>query len=130
MLIKVTSIVPQNAFSLSSKDDELIMTSSGGFKRKRENSKIQNLEKFYHLMDVMMQGYVFVSVGAPAPYPEWGGRPDYGKVAGVRLQFSRAGKDAYLKWLRSLGNRLGEPGLGLLISRRRGGVILLVSFVV
>ena len=67
-------------------------------------------------MDVMMQGYVFVSVGAPAPYPEWGGRPDYGKVAGVRLQFSRAGKDAYLKWLRSLGNRLGEPGLGLLIS--------------
>ena len=34
----------------------------------------------------------------------------------MRLQFSRAGKDAYLKWLRSLGNRLGEPGLGLLIS--------------
>ena len=115
-LIKITSIVPQNAFSLSAKDDELIMTSSGGFKRKRENSKIQNLEKFYQLMEVMMQGYVFVSVGAPAPYPEWGGRPDYGKVAGTRLQFSRAGKEAYLRWIRSLGNRLGEPGLGLLMS--------------
>ena len=114
-LIKVTSIVPQDAFNLSSKD-EMVLTSSGGFKRKRDGSKVQNLEKFYHLMEVMLQGYVFVSVGAPAPHPEWEGRADYGKVAGVRVQFSRAGKEVYLKWLRGLGERLGEPGLGQLMS--------------
>lgn len=114
-LIKVTSIVPQDAFSLSSKD-EMILTSGGGFKRKRDSSKIQNLEEFYHLMEVMMQGYVFVSVGAPAPHPDWEGRPDYGKVANVRLQFSRAGKEKYISWLRALGKRLGEPGLGLLMT--------------
>ena len=37
--------MPQDAFSLAARDDELVMTAGGGFKRKRENSKIQNLEK-------------------------------------------------------------------------------------
>ena len=55
-----------------------------------------------------MNGYVFVSVGAPAPHPDWSGRADIGVVAGQRLQLSNAGAKTYLQWVRSLGARRGR----------------------
>ena len=78
----MTSIVPQDEFAVAD-NDEFTFTGSGGLKRKRSAYKINKLETFYHLLDVMLNGYVFVSVGAPAPHPDWAGRAD------IRLEWWR-----------------------------------------
>ena len=114
-LVKVQSIVPSDSF-LAQESDEMVLTQHNTWKRKRAGSRVQSIEQFLSLLEILMNSTAFVSISAPAPAATWRGDPTCGLVAGDRVQFSRRGVTVYMKWVRELAARVGDNGLPLLIS--------------